>query len=183
MAPMLPSGGLEAAGATVSCMRRGAVVVLAVVGAGLVAGCGADDASDPGILAADAWVRTTDGAQRPEMTALFVNLTNPTDEDITFTGADCGDVAETYEVHEMVESDGQMVMRRTEEGLVVEAGSHLHLAPGGPHVMLMGLTQELPAGSEEIECTLAFDDGTERTVTAPVMEFTEEQDTYHTHED
>ena len=77
--------------------------------------------------------------------------------------------------------DGQMVMKKSEDGIVVPAGKHEHLAPGGPHIMLMGLTRELPAGSEELACTLTFDDGQTIDILAPVKEFTEEQDTYHTH--
>ncbi len=157
-------------------MAVAAVVVLSACGGGTAA-------EAPGVLAADPWVRTTDGAERPDMTALFVNLTNPGDEDVTLTGADCGDVAETTEIHEMVTQDGQMVMRKAEGGVVVKAGSHEHLAPGGPHIMLMGLTRELPAGSEELACTITFDNGQSIEVLAPVKQFTEEQDTYHTHED
>ena len=66
-------------------------------------------------------------------------------------------------------------------GAALCAGEHAHLAPGGPHVMLMGLTGELAAGGEEIACTLEFDDGQTIELVAPVKEFTEEQDTYHTH--
>ncbi|MDF1488264.1 copper chaperone PCu(A)C [Tessaracoccus caeni] len=163
-------------------MKRVSVVLIAAV-VGL-SGCGGGaSAEPPGVLAADAWVRTTDDAERPDMTALFVNFTNPGDSDVTLTGADCGDVAESAEIHEMVMEDGQMLMRKAENGVVVKAGSHEHLAPGGPHVMLMGLTRELPAGSEEVSCTLTFDNGQTIDVTAPVKQFTEEQDTYHTHEE
>ena len=150
---------------------------------GLTACGGGPSTEAPGVLAADAWVRTTDGAERPDMTALFVSLTNPGGEDVILTGADCGDVAETTEIHEMVMQDGQMVMRKAEDGVVVKAGSHEHLAPGGPHIMLMGLTRELPAGSEELACTVAFDNGQTLELLAPVKQFTEEQDTYHTHEE
>lgn len=154
----------------------------AVLLAAVVVGCGGA-APDPKVLAADPWVRTTDGAQRPEMTALFVNLTNPSDDDRMLVDADCGDVAESVELHEMVKVDGEMLMREAEEGLPILAGKHEHLAPGGPHIMLMGLARELPAGSEEIECTLTLDDGQTLDIVAPVKQFTEEQDTYHTHDD
>ena len=150
----------------------------------LLGACGSpsDDATS-GVIAASPWVRTTDDSERPDMTALFVNLTNPTSADITLTGADCGDVAGKVEIHEMAKVDGEMVMRQAKDGIVVPKESHEHLAPGGPHVMLMDLTRELPAGGEEVSCTLTFDDGQEIEVLAPVKEFTEEQDTYHTHED
>lgn len=145
------------------------------------AGCSSQDAT-PGILTGEPWVRTTDGAQRPDMTAVYVNLTNPSASDIVLVDADCGDVAQVTELHEMIMRDGEMVMQEAEEGIVVPAGSHEHLAPGGPHVMLMDLNRELPVGSEEVTCELVFDDGTTREIVAPVKEFTEEQDTYHTHD-
>lgn len=157
-----------------------AIVVAALLP---MAACSAAPAAEaPRVIAADPWVRTTDGAERPEMTALFVNLTNPSEEDRVLVSADCGDVAETTEIHEMVKVDGEMVMRKAEGGITIPAGKHEHLAPGGPHVMLMGLTRELPAGSEELNCTLKLDNGETLELVAPIKEFTEEQDTYHTHE-
>ncbi|GAA4897274.1 copper chaperone PCu(A)C [Tessaracoccus lubricantis] len=147
----------------------------------LLAGCSAAADAAPGVLAADPWARTTDGAERPDMTAVFVNLTNPTDEDRILVEADCGDVAEVTELHVMEEHDGKMVMVEAEDGITVPAGKHWHLAPGGPHIMLMGLTRELPAGSEELTCTLTFDDGQAIEIVAPIKQFTEEQDTYHEH--
>ena len=91
-------------------------------------------------------------------------------------------VAGATELHEMATVDGEVVMRKAEGGIIVEAGKHQHLAPGGPHIMLMNLARELPAGSEELGCTLTFDDGQTIDILAPVKQFTEEQDTYHTHE-
>ena len=138
--------------------------------------------TEPGVLAADPWVRTTDGAQRPDMTAMFVTLTNPTDEGRRLVKAECaGDIAEKIELHEMVMADGKMLMQEAPDGIPIEAGKHQHLAPGGPHIMLMGLKKQLPAGSEEISCTLTIDDGQTIDVVAPVKQFTEEQDTYHEH--
>ncbi|MBB1509514.1 copper chaperone PCu(A)C [Tessaracoccus sp. MC1756] len=151
------------------------------VSALLIAGCTSAQPAAPGVLAADAWARTTDGAERPDMTAVFVNLTNPSDEDRVLVEADCGDVAEKTELHVMENQDGKMVMVKAEGGMTVPAGKHWHLAPGGPHIMLMGLTRELPAGSEELTCTLTFDDGQTIEILAPVKQFTEEQDSYHEH--
>lgn len=144
-------------------------------------GCGNSDDAATDVIVSDPWVRTTEETQRPDMTAMYVNLTNPTGEDITLVAAECGDVAQHYELHVMVEVDGEMVMQEAEGGIVVPKESHEHLAPGGPHIMLMDLNRELLVGSDEVECTLTFSQGQETTVDAPIMEFTEEQDTYHTH--
>lgn len=159
-------------------------LIPAVAATLLIGACSSpDEGTSPGVITGSPWVRTTDGSERPDMTALFVNMTNPTSSDITLTAADCGDIAGMVEIHEMVKVDGQMVMRKALDGIVVPKEGHEHLAPGGPHVMLMKLTRELPAGGEELSCTLTFDNGQEIDVVAPVKEFTEEQDTYHTHED
>lgn len=147
----------------------------------LLTACSSAAGETPGVLAAEPWIRATVGTEQPQMTALFVNLTNPSEEDRILVSADCGDVAGEYQLHEMVMVDGEMMMQETEDGIPVKAGQHQHLAPGGYHVMLMGLTRELAAGSEEIDCTISFDDGQTIELTAPVKEFTEEQDTYHTH--
>ncbi|WP_233558300.1 copper chaperone PCu(A)C [Tessaracoccus sp. OH4464_COT-324] len=154
------------------------VVPLGVALLGLV---GCSQAAAPGVLAGEPWVRTTDGKQKPEMTAVFVNLTNPTSKEVKLTAADCGDVAQKTELHIMEKKDGQMMMTQT-EAIAVPAEGHEHLAPGGPHIMLMGLNRQLPVGSEEVKCQLTFDNGQKLDIVAPVKEFTEEQETYHTHE-
>lgn len=50
--------------------------------------------------------------------------------------------------------------------------------PGGDHVMLMGLDGELAPG-DEVDLVLEFSDGSQRELTVPVKEFTEEEGHYH----
>jgi copper(I)-binding protein len=78
----------------------------------------------------------------------------------------------------MVEVDGEMVMQEKEGGLVLDAGRGQLLQPGGTHVMLMGLTEELAAG-DEVTLTLEFEDGSTSELTVPVKVFTEETGHYH----
>jgi copper(I)-binding protein len=150
----------------------------------LLAGCGAGTgtsgspaAQAPGPVVEDAWVRTTDGAKDTSMTAAFLTVTNPGDADIRLVSAST-DVAGVVQLHEMVDSGGTKVMQEAAGGITVPAGSHVHLAPGGYHVMLMALKRALPVG-EEVPLALTFADGTTVTVTAPVKEFVEEEDHYH----
>ncbi|MDO4784502.1 MAG: copper chaperone PCu(A)C [Propionibacteriaceae bacterium] len=148
----------------------------------LAAGCAstAPKVKAAGIVVEKPWVRTTDGATNQTMTALFADLTNPTASDISLTSADCGSVAGKTEIHEMVKGeDGKMMMREAASGALVPKESHLHMKPGGYHVMLMMLKKELPVG-DEVTCTLKFSDGATKEVKAPVKEFTEEEDHYHT---
>ncbi len=126
----------------------------------------------------DPWVRTTEGATDSTMTAAFMSLVNPGDANVSLTGASTS-VAMMCQVHEMVKgSDGKAVMQEAKNGVVIPAGSHAHLTPGGFHVMIMGLKQALPVGSE-VTLELTFSNGTTKTVVAPVKVFTEETDHYH----
>lgn len=76
-------------------------------------------------------------------------------------------VARRVEIHSMEMDNGVMRMRAADGGLPIAAGEAVHLAPGGLHIMLMGLTTQLAAGSQH-EITLVFEKAGEITVTATV---------------
>lgn len=152
------------------------VTVLALVSAGCAA-ASPTSGEAPQLSVEGPWVRTTTGAKDTTMTAAFLTIVNPGDADVRLVGAECKDAGMT-QVHEMVEQDGKMVMREAADGLVVPAGSHLHLTPGGAHVMLMHLERAFAVG-DEVAFTLRFADGRTLEVTAPVKEFVEEEDHYH----
>jgi copper(I)-binding protein len=60
------------------------------------------------------------------------------------------------EVHEMAMEGSVMKMRQI-QALDLPAGKTVELKPGGHHVMLMGLTQAMPAGSK-LPLSLVFED-------------------------
>jgi hypothetical protein len=70
-------------------------------------------------------------------------------------------VAEQVELHDHIMNDGIMQMREI-EAITVPAGANVELEPGGLHVMLLGLTQELSEG-ETFPLTLNFDSGDSMT--------------------
>lgn len=159
----------------------GAALLVAVTGCGTgtpdeAAAAAAEDTGSP-VVVSDAWVRATTGADDPSMTGAFMAIDNEGEEDITLTGAS-SPVAKMTEIHEMAMVDGSMVMRKIEGGLDIAAGFGQVLMPGGNHVMLMGLTEELAPG-DEVELVLEFSDGSTEELTVPVKEFTEEEGHYH----
>ncbi len=162
-----------------STSRRTALIVLAGSGLAALGACSSGgSSSDPAIVVEDPWVRTTDGATDATMTAAFMSLVNPGDANVSLTGASSS-VAMMCQVHEMVKgADGKAVMQEAKNGIVIPAGSHAHLTPGGFHIMVMGLKQKLPVGSE-VTFELKFSNGTSKIVVAPVKVFTEETDHYH----
>jgi copper(I)-binding protein len=75
-------------------------------------------------------------------------------------------VAEKVEIHDMTMEDMVMKMRRLDD-LPVEAGSSVALAPGGKHIMLIGLSGPLTEGMT-VPLTLVFEKAGEVVVEAPV---------------
>ena len=90
------------------------------------------------------------------MTAIFGEIKNDSDKDITVAGftTSLGDAR--YEIHEVV--DG--AMRQREEALSIKAGESHELKPGGDHLMIMEYDKEIAAG-DEITVTLQLSDGSE----------------------
>ncbi len=120
----------------------------------------------------DQWVKAADTG----MTAAFGHLENATDQDLTITAA-ASSAATMMELHEVVDKDGEMVMQPVEGGFTVPAQAHLHLEPGGYHLMFMGLTGPIEAG-DEVEITLTCADGATTSFTAPAKPFTGAEEEY-----
>ncbi len=165
-------------------MRRLIAIATAMIVLGAAAGCASAIPNAPSaavpraeLSVEGAWVRTTTAAKDASMTAAFMTIVNPGEADVKLTSADCAE-AGVVQLHEMVMQDGKMVMQETRDGIAVPAGSHAHLAPGGYHIMLMMLKKEFAVG-DQVALTLHFSDGGTLQVSAPVKEFVEEEDHYH----
>lgn len=91
-------------------------------------------------IATDPWVRATVAGQKA--TGLFVELKSPTAARLT---AGSSPVAASVEIHEM-SMDGGVMRMRAINALPLPAGQAVMLKPGGYHVMLLGLKDEVKAG-------------------------------------
>ncbi len=87
----------------------------------------------------------------------YVTLRNTGDVDDRLIGI-TGAAANRIEIHVMKDVDGVMQMRRMADGLAVPADSIVMLAPGGYHLMLLGLKMPLVAGDQMV-MKLAFEKG------------------------
>lgn len=65
-------------------------------------------------------------------------------------------IAGRVEIHEMRMESNIMIMRPVDGALEIPAGGALTLAPGGLHIMFMGLNQPFAEGSK-VPVTLHFD--------------------------
>ena len=77
-------------------------------------------------------------------------------------------VAGRIELHEMALEEGVMRMFEVEGGIPLPAGETVTLAPGGLHLMLMGLPRALEAGGSH-EVALTFAHAGEAVATFPVL--------------
>jgi copper(I)-binding protein len=154
---------------------------VAVLAAALLAACGSTTSSTSssssapgaGVTAADPWVKSApDG-----MTAAFMTLSNPTGTEQVLVSASTP-VSPMVQLHEMVMTDGQMVMQEKKGGIVVPAGGTAVLEPGGNHIMLMGLTGPVKAG-QQVPVTLTFASGLTLEVMAVGKDFTGAEESYN----
>ena len=106
------------------------------------------------------WVRATVAQQKAS--GLFVQITSAQGGRLV---AAATPVAGVVEIHEMVMDGNVMKMRAMANGLELPAGKAVELKPGGYHVMLMDLKQQLKAG-ETVPVSLVVEgkDGKKETI-------------------
>ncbi len=120
----------------------------------------------PDIVVIDSWARPS-----PKMAssgAVYMTIENKGNEDDVLIGVD-GDVSKAVEIHEMVIDDNNVMHMKPVEGqrLVIPAKSKVELKPGGYHIMLIGLKNQLKEG-DVVDLTLRFEKSGEIKVQAPV---------------
>ena len=113
-----------------------------------------------GVQATDPWVRATVPQQKA--TGLFVTLQSAQGARLV---AASSPVAEVVEIHEMLMEQNVMKMRSV-RGVDLPKGQAVSLKPGGLHVMLMGLKQQVKEGDTvPVQLVLEGADGQRHTLT------------------
>ena len=116
-----------------------------------------------GVSVEDAWARAAAGPGATSAVYLTIHNAGATDDQLVGARSDA---ARTVEVHRSSMDNG--VMRMSPAGPVpVPAGGDLALQPGGLHIMLMDLPNDLAEGSK-IDVTLAFEVAGDVPVQVPV---------------
>lgn len=167
-----------------------------LLGALLFSACGAPGAGAPGsaITAREPWVRAAvvTGAASAPMTATetmghggaahghgghgggnsgnsaaYMTLVNAGATDDAVVGATT-DASDVVELHETTMEGDLMRMNPVTE-IVIPANGEVELKPGGLHIMLIGLKQDLQAG-DTVNLTLNLRSGGVITLAAPVRQ-------------
>jgi len=152
-------------------------ILLAVMLAWLLVGC--RGGSNQPIQVRDAWVRSASAGEGGSQdtaqgmmdhssgsnSAAYMVIVNESSDPDRLTQAE-SDVAHSTELHKSENVDGVMTMRPVEV-VEIPAGGAAELKPGGLHIMLVGLTQDLKAG-EKVRIILEFEQAGKITVEAEV---------------
>lgn len=85
----------------------------------------------------------------------YLKITNKGTQPDTLTGGSA-DGAGRFEIHEMKMEGGIMKMRPVAGGITIKPGETVELKPGGYHLMLMGLKDQLQQG-KNVKGTLTFE--------------------------
>ncbi|WP_281825765.1 copper chaperone PCu(A)C [Jannaschia rubra] len=103
----------------------------------------------------------------------FLTVTNNGEADDTLISAATIDgIAGEVQLHRMEMVGDVMKMAQVDGGIEIPAGATVTLMPGGLHLMLMGLTGPLEAGTSH-PVTLIFENAGEVTMDFPVMTLAE----------
>ena len=167
-------------------MRVGRIIRLAlliVLLPAALAGCGAPEG--PSIQMTDVWARpamagggmepagTSEGGMGQGMGAagtgaVFMELANEGRETDRLVGGQT-EVADVVEIHETRMEGDVMKMQMLAEGLEVPAQGTVRLEPGGYHVMLIGMKQNLEPG-DRFQIELQFEKSGTRRVEVEVRQ-------------
>ncbi|MFO1108591.1 MAG: copper chaperone PCu(A)C [Bradyrhizobium sp.] len=112
----------------------------------------AEDVKAGDLLITEAWSRQTPAGAK--VAGAYLTVENKGSSADRLVGGST-DIAGRIEIHEMAMDGGVMKMRPL-EGLAIEPGKTVKLAPGGYHVMLLDLKTQLKQG-DKVPVTLQFE--------------------------
>ncbi len=140
-----------------------ALTAVALTAAAAISFARGGEATAGDIAVTAAWARATPpGAS---VGAAYLTIENRGGAEDRLVGAS-SPVAQSVTPHATVEENGVATMRRWEDA-VIPAGGAVEMAPGGLHLMLMGLSAPLTEG-ESVPLTLTFEAAGAVTVAMPV---------------
>lgn len=137
-------------------MKKAIILLVALCSISLPA------AANESVRVLDAWARATILASRPG--AAYATIESDSDDRLLGVTTP---VADHVMIH-AIESDGDVSRMKHVDVLEIPAGQRIALAPGGMHLMLMGLHGKLEEGAM-FPMTLSFEKAGEVTVEVSVL--------------
>lgn len=115
---------------------------------------------------AEAWARQPTPPNNNS--AIYMQITNPTKQQITIIGAEAAVIANNVELHKSFVDERGVGRMVSVDKIVVPAESTIELAPGGTHIMLFDLKRRLDL-NDNFEAKLKILDGEMITVQVTVQ--------------
>lgn len=131
---------------------RTALVLTLLVGSTLLAAAHEFKLGD--LVIDHPWSRATPGGAK--VAGGYLTITNNGSAPDRLVSATVAAVSDRVEIHEMAMNNGVMTMRQLSGGVAVAPGKTVAFAPGGYHLMLMGLKGPLKEG-DRVKATLTFE--------------------------
>jgi hypothetical protein len=128
-------------------------LLVAVVASAIATPAVCADVSAGSLKISALWARAT--PKGAHIGGGYMTITNTGSTPDRLVGGSTG-VAANFELHEMSMDNGVMKMRPLTNGVEIKPGETVTLKPGGYHVMLTGLKQQLTQG-EHFKATLQFE--------------------------
>ena len=136
------------------------VIMFFIAGMFLLSAC----APKEGIEVSNVWARTSTQGMN---SAVYLVIQNHNAEADELTGA-ASNIADAVEVHESKMENGVMMMNHV-DSVTLEPSGKVEFMPGGYHIMLIGLKQDLNTG-DEFELTLQFKNSPDMVLKVMVKE-------------
>jgi copper(I)-binding protein len=105
------------------------------------------------LVITQAWTRATPGGAK--IGGGYLTIENKGSAPDRLIGGSA-DISDKVQVHEMAMNNGVMTMRPLDNGLVIDPGKTVKLAPGGYHLMMFDLKSPLKQG-DKVPVTLEFE--------------------------
>lgn len=126
----------------------------------LLSGCGNEE-----LIISSAWARVgTVGGN----SAIYMIIENSTGQDEILLSAKT-DIASGVELHESKMTDQGTMMMEQQQSISIPSGEQVELKPGGLHIMLINLKEDLSA-EESIQVSLSFINSGVLTIEVPVKQ-------------
>lgn len=125
----------------------------------------AEDVKAGDLVISQAWSRATPGGAKVAGGYLTIENKGTAADRLVSVSAD---IAGKAEVHEMATDNGVMKMRHLDQGLAIDPGKTVKLAPGGYHLMLQELKGPFKQG-DKVPVTLQFEKAGKVTVSLDVQ--------------
>jgi copper(I)-binding protein len=130
-----------------------------------------------GLVIEDFWIKSSIGNHKMTSGYLKIKNTNNFDERLTSV---MSDFSKKIELHGMAVKNDIMTMKKLDNGLMIRAGTEIHLRPGSYHLMFINLNGQVKV-MNSYKVNFIFENSGSVMIDMPVLEKKFKVDHNHKH--